>query len=203
MKKSIFTIAILLVFKCSFAQDVLTTTLTPPPSKEEMEMMKAYESYATPGNEHSMLAKDDGMWTEEITMWMTPGAPPMKTKSTATNSMILGGRYQQSVHKGTFDGNPFEGISTVAFDNARKVYISTWIDNMGTGIMIMEGNYNPKTKIISMSGKQVDPVTGKNMDVREEITIIDDNTQNMKMFITPIGGKEFQNMEIVMTRMKK
>lgn len=40
------------------------------------------------------------------------------------------------------------------------------------------------------------------MDVREEITFVDADTQIMKMFLTPIDGKEFQTMEIVMKRKK-
>jgi hypothetical protein len=35
---------------------------------------------------------------------------------------------------------PFEGISTLGYDNAKKTFFSTWIDNMGTGMMVMEGN---------------------------------------------------------------
>jgi len=52
-------------------------------------------------------------------------------------------------------------------------------------------------------GKQVDPVTGKDMDVREELTFMEDGTQKMKMFMTPIGGKEYQTMEIVLTKMAR
>ncbi|MBL0340415.1 MAG: DUF1579 domain-containing protein [Bacteroidetes bacterium] len=172
-------------------------------SKEEKEMMKAYELYATPGEVHAQIAKDDGAWIAEITMWMSPGAAPIKSTSKVANTMILGGRYQQSTHTGSFNDMPFEGISTLAFDNAKKMFISTWIDNMGTGIMIMEGKPAEKGKILYMKGKQVDPVTGKDMDVREELTFNDDGTQKMKMFMTPIGGKEYQTMQMVMTRMTK
>jgi hypothetical protein len=221
MKNFTVSTAVLCVaFSCSvFAQtDKKETTTTPVTkdehaghqhaadptkaamSKEEEEMMKAWMAYSTPGSAHEMLAKDNGEWNEEITMWMGPGAAPSKNTATAVNSMILGGRYQQSFHKGTFEGMPFEGISTVGYDNAKKKYISTWIDNMGTGFMIMEGSYDPATKMIRTKGKQVDPVTGKDMDVREEISMVDDNTQIMRMFMTPVGGKEYKSMEIKLTR---
>ena len=133
---------------------------------------------------------------------MAPGAPPSQNKSMVRNSMLFDGRYQQSMHTGKFDGILFEGISTLAYDNAKKSYISTWIDNMGTGIMVMEGKPSAKGKTLHMQGKMVDPVTGKDMDVREEITFVDADTQIMKMFLTPIDGKEFQTMEIVMKRKK-
>jgi uncharacterized protein DUF1579 len=163
------------------------------------EQMKAWMTYMTPGPMHEMLAKSNGEWNEEVTMWMDPSAPPTKSTATCTNTMILGGRYQQSMSKGSFNGMPFEGTSTVGYDNAKKVFVSTWIDNMGTGIMFTEGKYDEKTKTINFGGNCVDPMTGKEMKVRETFKIIDDNNQFMEMFMTQ-NGKEFKTMEIKFTR---
>src|SRR5829696_1589882 len=66
--------------------------------------MKTMMEAGTPGQQHAMLAKWDGKWTAETTMWMSPGAPPMTAKSTAVNKMILGGRYQETSFKGDFMG---------------------------------------------------------------------------------------------------
>jgi len=112
--------------------------------------MKAWMTYMTPGDMHKMLAESEGEWNEDITMWMVPGAPPTKSTATAVNKMILGGRYQQSMHTGSFNGMPFEGMSTLAYDNAKKVYFTTWIDNMSTGIMQMEGPWNESTKTMEL-----------------------------------------------------
>jgi hypothetical protein len=114
--------------------------------------------------------------------------------------MILGGRYQQSTHKGTFEGMPFEGMSIVGYDNAKKKFYSTWVDNMGTGIMYLEGTYDPATKTTTYTGKQVDPMTGQDMEIRETFTIVDDNTHMLTMYMTAPGGKEFKTMEIRFTR---
>jgi hypothetical protein len=96
-------------------------------------------------------------------------------------------------------GMPFEGRSTVGYDNARKVFQSTWVDNMGTGIMYLEGKYNDKDNLISFTGKAVDPGTGKEEKVREVFKFIDENTRMMEMYMTK-DGKEFKNMEIKITR---
>lgn len=164
--------------------------------------MKAWMEYMTPGDIHKMLAKSDGEWNEEISMWMAPGAPLQKSTSTCVNKMILDGRYQSSTHTGSFNGMPFEGISTVAYDNAKKKFITTWIDNMGTGITVMEGTWDDKTKTLHTKGKQTDPMSGKDWDVRETFQIIDDNTQKMEMFMTVPGAKEYKSMEILFTRKK-
>ena len=161
--------------------------------------MKAWMAYMTPGDIHKMLAKDDGQWSEEVTMWMAPGAPPTKSTATVTNKMILGGRYQESKHTGTMMGMPFEGYGLLGYDNARKIFVSSWIDNMGTGMMYMEGKWDDKTKTINFTGKSTDPATGKEIAVRETFTLIDPNKQKLEMFMTH-DGKEFKTMEIAFTR---
>lgn len=160
---------------------------------------KAWMAYMTPGKFHQMLAKSDGEWQEEITMWMDPKSAPSKNTATATNKMILEGRYQQSTHKGTFNGMPFEGIGIVGYDNAKKMFVSTWIDNMGTGIMFTEGKWDEANKTIEFKGNSVDPMTGKDVAVREIFKMMDDNTQLMEMYMTQ-GGKEFKTMEIKLSR---
>jgi hypothetical protein len=52
-----------------------------------------------------MLAKSNGTWKAETTMWMAPDAPPMVSNGTATTKMILGGRYQQMTFKGDMMGS--------------------------------------------------------------------------------------------------
>ena len=93
----ICTFLITILCKTTFAQDEAA--------------MKAWQEYMTPGDIHKMLASSDGAWTEDITMWMAPGQPATKSTATAENKMIMGGRYQQSKHTGTFNGMPFEGMS--------------------------------------------------------------------------------------------
>jgi len=165
---------------------------------------KAWMEYATPGEMQKMLAKSDGTWTGENTMWMENNGKPMTSTSEATNKMIFGGRYQMGEHKGNFMGMPFEGISIVGYDNAKKKFVSSWIDNMGTGIMNMEGEWNSSKKSIEFKGKMTDPARpGEDCDVREVFTIVDDNHHVMEMYGPDAKtGKEYKTMEIKYTRKK-
>lgn len=166
-------------------------------------MMKNWMDYMTPGEAHALLAKSDGKWTTESTMWMSPDAPPSITTGTSVNRMALGGRYQISEHLGNYDGMPFQGISTVGYDNIKKAYISTWVDNFGTGIMVMEGTYDAATKTINFKGNMIDPMTKKNTDVRETFQYLDDNTELLEMFMpNPMGEGEFKMMSLKFTRAK-
>lgn len=193
MKKIIFAATFIVAFSVNLQAQV--------PSKEEM--MKVWQAYMTPGDIHKMLSKSDGVWSEEVTMWMDPSGPPTKNKAKATNRMIFGGRYQESKHSGTMDGKPFEGYGILGYDNAKKMFQNTWIDNMGTGTMFLEGTWDEPMKTIHFKGKCVDPGTGKDMMVREEYMIIDDNNHKLEMFMTMEGKPEMKSMEIMLKRMGK
>jgi hypothetical protein len=159
-------------------------------------MMKAWQSYMTPGEMHKLLAQSDGEWTADISMWMDPNGQPTKSKGSMTNKMIMGGRYQEGSYKGDMMGQPMEGRGITGYDNAKKQFESTWIDNMGTGVMKMTGTYDPSTKTITFTGNQVDPMSGKEMKVRETLELVDASTQVMTMYMTPPDGTEFKTMEI-------
>jgi hypothetical protein len=187
-----------------------TVTSTDEKPKEEpwvevdsATMMKNWMAYATPGEQHKLLAKSNGTWTGAITMWMAPDTPPMTSTGTMTNKMIMDGRYQVSETKGNMMGMPFNGMSTTAYDNHKKVFISTWIDNMGTGILKVEGPWDEATKSITFTGKMIDPMTGRECDFKEVYKIIDDNNQLMEMYgPDPKTGKQYKSMEIKLTRKK-
>lgn len=177
----------------------------PEPASDEPEpdsatAAKAWEAYMTPGDMHKWMASTDGKWDAELTFWMAPGAPPSPTeKAKSKSEMVLGGRYQETEYKGKMMGMDFEGHGTMAYDNATREFISTWIDNMGTGLMVTKGKYDEATKEIRMTGTMVNPVTGKEEPIRQVTKIIDDKHQVMESYCTK-KGQEFKNMEIKLTK---
>jgi hypothetical protein len=163
--------------------------------------MKAIMEAGTPGTEHAMLAKWDGTWNAETTMWSTPDSPPQVSKSTCVNKMIFGGRYQQTKFKGKFGDLPFEGSSITGYDNAKKLFFTTWMDNISTGMMNMEGTWDVDTRSINFSGKMICPANGIECDIREVYKIIDDNTHVMETYGPDLKtGREFKGMQITFTR---
>jgi hypothetical protein len=171
------------------------TKASPDASAEQAKWM----AYMTPGEMHAILASEEGEWQEVMTFWEKPGAEPQKGDASCKTSMILGGRYQEALHTGTMMGMPFEGRLTIGYDNILKVFQSSWVDNMGTGIMNLTGKYDEKANTINYTGKGVDPSTGKQTDIRHVVKITDEKTRKIEMYCTK-DGKEFKNMEIVMTR---
>lgn len=189
--------------KAAVEKDSVPTETTRSEPMDSIAMQKAWEEYMTPGEMHKRMAADTGTWTEELTFWMGPDdTKPQKSTATANTKMIFNGLYQESVHTGNMMGMPFEGRSTLAFDNAAQEYVSTWIDNMGTGIMVMRGKYDEASKTLKMEGECTDPMTKKVKKVRETITSVDADTQKMEMYDTSPDGKEFKSMEIILKRKK-
>jgi hypothetical protein len=220
MKKTLITIcsATVLFAACNNAGDASKTTsadsvtaTTTEPTKDEKWVpvdsataMKAWMDFATPGEQHKALAKSDGKWTAETSMWMEPDKPAMTSTGESTNKMILGGRYQMSEHKGSFMGMPFEGVAITGYDNHKKKYVSTWIDNMGTGIMQMEGTWDDGTKTMTMEGKMEDITReGKYCEMKETLKMVDDDHMVMEMYGPDNKtGKQYKTMEIKYTRKK-
>ena len=193
MKNTLIYASIWMLFFCT--KSITSTAQT------EAEM-KAWQTYMTPGDMHKVLAQTEGEWTTEGKMWMDPKSEPMISKGECTYKMVLGGRYQETQFKGDMMGQQFEGKGVMAYDNFKKQFEGTWIDNMGSGIMKTEGNYDPATKTFTMTGKLVDPMTSKECTVRETLKIVDDDTHVMTMYNTIGSQPEFKTMEMTFKRKK-
>jgi hypothetical protein len=190
MKKLFLFSTMFLLCSCSafvFAQET---------KEEQAAAQQKWMEYMTPSSNHKMMAKSVGIWTTRMQMWGAPGAESMKSEGTCNAEMILGGRYMQTKYSGNVMGMPFEGISTDGFDNAKKVYVTSWVDNMGTGIMHAEGKYDEATKTIIYNGTMFDPMLDKDLTYRQTMKMVDDKHMVMEMFNTTTDGKEYKSLHV-------
>ena len=185
MKTLATTLLTLVLCVCSYAQ-------TP-------EEMKAWQESMTPNEHHKWLASFDGEWIGEVKMWMDPSLPPSVSKIKTKNEMIMNGLYQRSTHSGEMMGQPFNGEGMMGFDNTKKKFVSTWIDNMGSGIMYMEGSMVEGEKILTTYGEMSDPMSGETINVKQVLKVIDDDTHIFEMYMI-IGDNETKTMEIMYKR---
>ena len=174
---------------------------TPPKmSAAEQKMMEKYVKAATPGPEHQRLAKMAGKWKLQVTSWMAPGGPPMKSEGTAEFTSVLGGRYLQQEVKGDMGVQPFEGLGIEGYDNVTKENFGTWTDSMSTGLMVVRGKCPATAKKCTYKGSVPDAVAGKAVPVTEIITYTDDDHFSFEMHDPGPGGKNFKMLEIAYTR---
>ena len=191
--KKIFIIIIVLA---------LTFPLISDKKMDEKEMMKRWMEIATPGSMHKILAEKVGKFTTKGKMWMKPGETPVESKGTAEGRMIIGGRYLKMNYKGDVNGMPFEGESIYAYDNYKKKFISTWLDNMGTGILVSSGTLDKTGKILTEVGEMDDFMTNSMVKYKIVNIKVDSDTFKMLMYSLYPGKKELKTMEMVYTRVK-
>src|SRR5260221_11114881 len=66
---------------------------------------------ATPGKMHERLAKSIGKWEGKNTMWMSPGAEPIKSDCTSTVTPLMDGRFTKCDMAGEMPGmGPYSGL---------------------------------------------------------------------------------------------
>jgi hypothetical protein len=94
----------------------------------------------------------------------------------------------------------FHGMEIDGFDNVKKKFVSSWVDNMGTGIMLSEGTYDAATKTITYTSEE-EPMPGMKMKVRELVKLTDKDHHTFE-FYEDRGGTEVKTMEITSIRAK-
>lgn len=170
-----------------------------PTPEQAMEMMK---ELATPGPGHKVLERMTGTFTAKMKSWMEPGKPPVESVGKQTSKSIFGGRYVVDEYESTFMGEPFQGMGVNAYDNLKKEYVSTWVDTMSTGILVMRGSYDEASKTMTMKGSFEDPMTGGTMNMKTVGRFLDANTHVFEMYMEMPDGEWVKNMEITYTRAK-
>lgn len=179
----------------------LFATETPQaPSAKEQEMMKKWAAFATPGEAHKHFLDHVGKWSTQVKMWHEPGQPPMESAGMSDIELIMDGRYLVERATGNAMGEPFSGIGTVAYDNLKKKYVSTWIDNMGTGIMTLEGTCDASANTCTYYGESPDVMSGNYKKVRAVMRKMGADKWAFEMYDKGPDGKEWKNFEIIYTR---
>ena len=176
------------------------------PSAEEMKQMM---DMAKLNENHKLLATTAGTWSYTVKMWMDPAGKPTESTGTATRKAIMDGRYVSGEYTGKFkmpgaDGKMTEmnfiGMSMDGYDNVKKKFVSGWVDNMGTGIMTMDGTYDAGTKTFTYTG-EYEMMPGMKEKVRQEIKMPDNDHMVMEYY-EDRGQGEAKTMEISYTRKK-
>jgi hypothetical protein len=182
------------------------------PSADEMKkMMAEMMELGKPGENHKLLAELAGSWTYTMKMMMDPTTgKPSESKGTATRKAIFDGRYFTFEVSGKFqmpgkDGKPmdmnFKGMAIEGYDNVKKKFISSWIDNMSTMMMNAEGTYDAATKTFNFMA-ECEMMPGMKTKMREVLKVVDKDHHTFEMY-EDRGQGESKSMEIAYTRAGK
>ncbi|PYK85818.1 MAG: hypothetical protein DMF47_08870 [Verrucomicrobia bacterium] len=185
---------------------------TGQPSAADMEkMMQQMMELSKLNENHKLLAGLDGTWSYTVKMWMNPdpNAKPQESKGTAVRKSMMDGRFFVMDVTGKMDmpgpdgkkkEMTFKGMGIEGYDNVKKKFVGTWVDNMGTGIMMSEGTYDPATTTFTYTG-EYEAIPGMKQKIREVMKIADKDHMSFEWY-EDRGGKEAKTMEINYTRKK-
>jgi hypothetical protein len=165
----------------------------------QQEMMAAMQ----PGPEHARLVDMAGEWNIEVRMWPAPDAEPMISTGTASNRMILGGRFLESRSEAGADPMRIESLILLGFDRRRSEYTLIALDTWGTYYVTAAGPADASGRM-TLDGVNDDPIS----KVRETYQMIyrpidADTFVHEVVFTDPAhapGGEPFRILEITFRR---
>ncbi len=148
-----------------------------------------------PGPEHAKLQEFVGSWDAVMEM------AGQKTKATANYKSICGGMWLASDFEGDLGGIKFQGHGVDGYNQHKKKYVGMWVDSMSSAPLHMEGDYDPKSKLVVMSGESVGP-DGKPQKFKATTEHKDKDHFTFKMYMVQPDGKEELAFTIAYTRRK-
>jgi hypothetical protein len=151
-----------------------------------------------PGPEHQQIAKTVGTWDVDCSFWKGSNEAPIQSKGEIVYVPLFDGRFTQGTFTGMMMGQKFIGHSLMGYNRASKQYLSTWYDNMGTGITSLTGSSADNGKTITYSGEMTCPMNGK-----VQLRHVENHQSDASFTVTSYqikDGKEQKTMELVHAR---
>ena len=168
---------------------------------DSFTIAKAWKDYGQAGPNHKMLDTLAGSWEEEIKFYKDAVDTPTTIKMNAAVAPIFNGLYQQTLHRGKIDGLPYEARAIIGFNKAKNQFEYSWLDNFSSGMMYLTGDLDSVTNTINLAGTMADPVTGKEIGIRQTIELVNNKKQHIKLYDTR-NKMERLSMEIIMQKNK-
>lgn len=166
------------------------------------QQIDPWTKYMTPNDIHKILEEYVGEFTMEISMWMTEGKAPEIINVSSTHKMILGNRFLEMTQTGNMMGIDYSSISTIGYNTIAKSFSLTTLTNMGTGTLYLNGSWDEKKRIANLKGTITNPLDGKLLGVRQQISFIDKNNLLIENFDTYEGQIEKKSIQYKLVRKK-
>ena len=176
----------------------------------EAEMMAKMMELANPGEHHRELEPLVGNWDYTVKFSMAPGQPMGDAgHGTAVRAALMGGRYfLMNVNgqmlmpdaEGKMKETEFKGMEVDGYDNVKQKFVSTWIDNMGTSIVVSDGSYDAASKTFTYLF-EMEVLPGVKVKARQVLKMLDADHHQLDWYETR-GGQEVETMQIAYTRQK-
>lgn len=120
-----------------------------------------------PTIEHLRLAHAVGTWDATMKSWVRgPDADPIVSKGTEVAKLMPGGLWLLTEYDGKVGEIPFHGVGQTGYDPRKGKYVGSWVDSMSPALLVTEGEFEPKTRTLTMTASGIEPSTGKPYEAR-------------------------------------
>jgi len=121
-----------------------------------------WRAFADPGPAHESLARFLGEWDTVTSVWLEPGGEPYSvSEGRAVHTWLEKGRWLALESAGDVVEIPHHGFGILGFDNFKKRHVATFVDNISTGMLYMEGGYTASGDVLQLFGRVDEPLTGE------------------------------------------
>jgi len=168
--------------------------------KAAQAQREAYRKANEPGPHHERLAKFAGKWRTQVTRYR-PEGNPLVDHGIAIYTVILGGRAVEEEFRTEMMGQAYEGRALHGYDNIKGKYVTTWISNMETRVIVTEGEWDEEAKTIT-SNTTLELPTGESVNLRRVECDVDEDTRIVESYVTRPDAEEYKHMEVRYTRVK-
>lgn len=170
-------------------------------SMTEPEAMQRWMKTTEMGLPHEFLQKAFvGEWKTTTKLYMDPTGEPMVSEGTASAKAIFGGKFIEETFESSMMGQPFSGRSTSGYDNTKKLFVTSWVDSMATGISTMEGSISLDGTTLTYFGSMNEPMSGEMGKSYKTTIIIESPDKHVMTMYEVLYGEPFRVMEITYER---
>jgi hypothetical protein len=159
-----------------------------------------------PTAEHERLGKEAGTWDATIKTWM-PGkdSDPAVSKGVEVGKVMPGGLWLLTDFEGKLADQSFHGRGQTGYDPRKKKYVGTWVDSMSPAVLLLEGEYDPETRVTTMYAKGSEPDSGQPYEMKTTSKFEGDDSRVFTMYVRSENtkGEYLKVMEIAYKRRSK
>ncbi len=135
-----------------------------------------------PRSEHVWLQKAAGDWYVACAYFTAANQPPVKVQGSECVTS-LGQFWTVTTFEADMMGLLIQGHATLGFDVINQCFISTWVDSSTPHLYRFKGQLDTATQTLTMSGENMDPLTGKLANYRSVETRNSDDHRDFALYV--------------------
>jgi hypothetical protein len=118
-------------------------------------------SHDSARDHHKWLEGMVGQWDYRLKLWPEPGGAPSLSAGFAEGKWIMGQRFVQVRSQGKLLDETFQSLWTLGYDNAKKAYISLYLDDTSTSFSLADGHAASGGQTLKLFGAMHGYATGQ------------------------------------------